>query len=284
MGITVHWLELLIYPIMLRKTTFLALIAAFMLGVAVIACNDHRSLPLNAVVNLTSTLSGSAELPTPVSSSATGTFRGVVDRSTRVLSYTVTYSGITPSMGHLHRVTNAGGTGGVEIPFSALGSPIIGTATLATNTRVDSLINGFYYVNLHTTAFPGGEIRGNIRVMGVIGLRATLSGAAEKPTPNTSTATGMFFGSIDPTTRVLSYSVTYSGITPTMGHLHRVTAANGTGGVEIPFASTTSPISGTTILTTSTRVDSLLNGFYYVNLHTTAFPGGEIRGDIKPGL
>jgi hypothetical protein len=59
-----------------------------------------------------------------------------------------------------------------------------------------------------------------------------------------------------------------------MGHLHRINAAIGAGPVEIPFASLASPIIGTTTLTTAGRVDSLFNGYYYANLHTTLFPGG----------
>ena len=86
---------------------------------------------------------------------------------------------------------------------------------------------------------------------------------------------------VDPATRVLSYTVTYAGLSPAMGHLHRINAVNGTGPVEVPFSSLTSPIIGTATLTTTSRVDSLLNGFYYANLHTPAFPAGEIRGDIK---
>nr|WP_245563786.1 CHRD domain-containing protein [Spirosoma luteum] len=124
-------------------------------------------------------------------------------------------------------------------------------------------------------------MRGNVRVNGPIQLKATMSGAAERPTPNASTATGAFAGVIDPSTRVLSYTVTYSGLTPTMGHLHRINAATGAGPVEIPFPGLASPIIGTTTLTTAGRVDSLLNGYYYANLHTTMFPAGEIRGDIK---
>jgi hypothetical protein len=115
-------------------------------------------------------------------------------------------------------------------------------------------------------------------------LVATLNGAGEKPTSTTSTATGNFVGDLNTTTRVLSYTLTYTGplsSTLTGGHLHRITKADGTGPVEIPFSSLTSPISGTTTLTTTTRVDSLLNGFYYANLHTTLYPAGEIRGDIK---
>ncbi|MFD2570319.1 CHRD domain-containing protein [Spirosoma soli] len=261
--------------------TSLSLLTCIALSVILISCNDHRTFPADAKIALVSTLSGAAEKPTSVSTAASGSFVGVIDRATRVLSYTVTYSGLTPTMGHLHRVTAANGTGPVEIPFSSLTSPIVGTATLATAGRVDSLINGFYYANLHTPAYPAGEIRGNVRVNGQIRLTATLSGAAEKPTPNPSAATGAFVGVVDPATRVLSYTVTYSGLTPVMGHLHRINAANGTGPVEIPFASLTSPIIGTTTLTTATRVDSLLNGYYYANLHTTMFPAGEIRGDIK---
>ena len=264
-----------------KKSTFLSLAVLIALSLTLIYCNDHRAFSPTAQIQLVSTLSGAGEKPTPVASAATGSFVGVIDRATRVLSYTVTYSGLTPTMGHLHRINAANGTGPVEIPFPSLASPIIGTATLATNTRVDSLINGFYYANLHTPAYPGGEIRGNVRVNGAIQLTATMTGTAEKPTPNASTATGAFVGVIDPATRVLSYTVTYSGLNPTMGHLHRVNAANGTGPVEIPFPSLASPIIGTTTLTTASRVDSLFNGFYYANLHTTAFPAGEIRGDIK---
>ena len=251
-----------------------------------VACQDevNQSTASN-VVQLAATMNGPSERPIPNASTATGTFAGSLDTTTRVLSYTVTYSGISPTMGHLHRITpNATNfAGGVEIPFSTLTSPIIGTTTLATKSRVDSMLNGFYYANLHTVAFPAGEIRGDIKPVSNIPVRfaATLNGASEKPTPNASTATGTFSGSLDRTTRVLSYTVTYSGLSPMMGHLHRITSANGTGAVEIPFASLNSPIIATATLTSQGRVDSLLNGFYYANLHTTAFPNGEIRGDVK---
>ena len=29
------------------------------------------------------------------------------------------------------------------------------------------------------------------------------------------------------------------------------------------------------------KEDSLLNGYYYMNFHTTTYPGGEIRGQIE---
>lgn len=270
------------------RATYLTAVAAVAIGSLFTAC-DHRDLSLGLAsdekVMLTSTLSGSAERPTPVASQGTGTFTGILDRATRVLSYTVTYSGITPVAGHLHRIApnSPTGVGPVEVPFAALGSPIIGTTTLTSQGRADSLINGFYYANLHTVANPGGEIRGNIRMAGPVRLRAAMNGAQERPTPTPSMATGSFVGVVDPATRVLSYTVTYSGLAPTAGHLHRINnTTTGNGSVEIPFAVLGSPIIGTATLTTATRVDSLLNGFYYSNLHTPAYPGGEIRGDIKP--
>ncbi|NEU66381.1 CHRD domain-containing protein [Spirosoma agri] len=115
-------------------------------------------------------------------------------------------------------------------------------------------------------------------------LVATLNGASEKPTSTTSAATGNFVGDLNTTTRVLSYTVTYTGpfsSSLTGGHLHRINAANGTGPVDIPFTSLTSPITGTTAALAQTKVDSMLNGFYYANLHTSLYANGEIRGDIK---
>ncbi|MBC8156156.1 MAG: CHRD domain-containing protein [Bacteroidetes bacterium] len=266
---------------LLKLATALSLATVFLTS-----CDDEPGQPpVSNVVQLRATLTGAAERPTPNNSMATGSFTGSIDTVSRVLTYTVTYSGFTPIMGHLHRITpNATNfNGGVEIPFSSLTSPISGTATLTTKGRVDSLLNGFYYANLHSAAFPGGEIRGDITptVSRPVRLAAVMTGAAERPTPNASTATGMFTGSLDRATRVLTYTVTYSGLTPTMGHLHRITMPNGNGGVEVPFPGLTSPITGTATLTTQGRVDSLVNGFYYSNLHTVAFPGGELRGDIR---
>lgn len=116
-------------------------------------------------------------------------------------------------------------------------------------------------------------------------LTATLNGANEKPAATTSPATGTFAGELDPTTRVLSYTVTYQGFPeddqPTMGHIHRITKDNGTGPPDVFFTSVKSPITGTTPALPQSKVDSMLNGNYYVNIHTNMFKPGAIRGDIQ---
>lgn len=108
-------------------------------------------------------MSGGNEVP-PVSTSATGNYTANYNRVTKVLSYTVTYQGLTPTMGHIHSVTAttaAGNNGPVTIPFSSLTSPITGQTTL-TQDQQDAMYAKRTYSNLHTTANPNGEIRGNI--------------------------------------------------------------------------------------------------------------------------
>lgn len=115
----------------------------------------------NPNVALTAVINASQEVPANPST-ATGTFTGVYNKDTNVLTYTVTYTGLTPVMGHLHRGM-PGMNGPVVVPFSSLASPITGTFAF-TDADEALLLNNGFYVNLHSAAFPGGEIRGNISV------------------------------------------------------------------------------------------------------------------------
>lgn len=152
-----------------KKSILLSVTALLAVGLMLASCIDEENPTITSpVTKLGATLSGSAEKPNSTTSTATGTFVGNLNESTRVLSYTVTYSGTFTSAlsgGHIHRINpnSTTGTGGIEIPFASLTSPITGSFTLANQNRVDSLKNGFYYTNLHTANYPGGEIRGDIK-------------------------------------------------------------------------------------------------------------------------
>lgn len=113
----------------------------------------------NPNVTLAAVINSAQEVPTNPSM-ATGTFAGVYNKDTNVLTYTVTYQGMTPVAGHLHRGM-PGANGPVVFPLSSLVSPVTGTATFTEADEALLLSNGFY-VNLHSAAYPGGEIRGNI--------------------------------------------------------------------------------------------------------------------------
>ena len=65
--------------------------------------------------------------------------------------------------GHFHGPAAAGANAGVVVPFAgSLASPITGSATL-TDPQIADLKAGKWYVNLHTAANPGGEIRGQVQ-------------------------------------------------------------------------------------------------------------------------
>ena len=111
-------------------------------------------------------------------------------------------------------------------------------------------------------------------------FNATLIGASET-SANASTATGTGTFTYDKTTYILTGTVTFTGITPTGAHIHKG-AVGVAGGVIFPLGSgtITSPISFTSPVLDATQQSDLLANLYYVNIHSTAFPGGEIRGQL----
>ena len=111
---------------------------------------------------MTVPLSGQNEVP-PNASGGSGTAKVELDGS--VIKWTVTYSGTTGPItaGHFHGPAAAGANAGVVVPFAGpLASPIVGSATL-TPAQVDQLKQGLWYINLHTAANPGGELRGQVK-------------------------------------------------------------------------------------------------------------------------
>ncbi len=114
-------------------------------------------------------------------------------------------------------------------------------------------------------------------------LAAKLSGANEVPA-NTSTGSGMLDASLDKQTNVLTWTVTYAGLTSPVkaGHFHGPAAAGANAGVALGFTgSVESPIKGSATLTAAQAAD-VMAGKWYVNLHTAANPGGEVRGQVMP--
>lgn len=112
-------------------------------------------------------------------------------------------------------------------------------------------------------------------------LKATLDGKSEVP-PNTSSATGTADLDYDAASKKLSWTVTYSGLSgpATAAHFHGPAEAGKNAGVAVPIPnSASSPVKGEATLTDAQAAD-LLGGKYYINIHTAANPGGEIRGQV----
>ena len=112
-------------------------------------------------------------------------------------------------------------------------------------------------------------------------MKATLDGKAEVP-PNASAGTGTADIDYDPATKKLSWKLTYSGLSgpATAAHFHGPAEAGKNGGVAVAIPNaTSSPAEGSATLTDAQAAD-LTSGKYYVNVHTAANPGGEIRGQV----
>ena len=110
-------------------------------------------------------------------------------------------------------------------------------------------------------------------------FKAMLDGAQEAPNPVTTTETGNATLTFNTITKVFTITVTHTIASPTNGHIHKG-AAGTSGGVIFPFATFTSPINYTSPALDAAQEADLMANLYYVNIHTTANPAGEIRGQL----
>ena len=109
------------------------------------------------------TLDGKAEVPA-VTSAGKGTADIDYDAANKKLTWKVTYSGLSgpATAAHFHGPAEPGKNAGVAVAIpNAASSPAEGSATL-TDAQAADLLAGKYYVNIHTAANPGGEIRGQV--------------------------------------------------------------------------------------------------------------------------
>jgi CHRD domain len=112
-------------------------------------------------------------------------------------------------------------------------------------------------------------------------MKATLNGASEVP-PNTSAGKGTADINYDAATKKLTWTLTYSGLSgpATAAHFHGPAEPGKNAGVAVAIAGAAlSPAEGSATLTDAQAAD-LLAGKFYVNVHTAANPGGEIRGQV----
>ena len=106
-------------------------------------------------------LDGSSEVPTNATSAyGTGTINISADRS---VVATVSVLNMTPTAAHIHEAA-AGANGPVIIPFTRISenSFVAPEGARLTDAQYASYKAGNLYVNVHSTKFPGGEVRSQI--------------------------------------------------------------------------------------------------------------------------
>ena len=220
------------------------------------------------------TLAGAQENPA-VTTAAAGTGTVTFNRNTGAVSARITTFGLTATAAHLHEA-GVGVNGPVIVPMTQTSPGVweVPAGSALSGAQVQAALDGNLYVNVHSAANPGGEIRAQI---GRQVWYATLTGAQEVPAVTTAASgTGTFV--YNPETRTLSGSVATAGVTGTAAHVH--TGAVGVAGpVTIPLTGGPTWTLPATVLTEA-QANDLIAGNLYANVHSAANPGGEIRGQL----
>lgn len=147
---------------MIRRAAVAAAVALAGLAVA--------APPAGAAVRvLTTSLSGANEVPGPGSATGSGTARVIINTKSGRICWVIQVRGIgagtelgTPTAAHLHEAPE-GVAGPVVVPLSAPTRGVSAGCTTNLGAAQDIYANpSGFYVNVHTTEFPGGAMRGQL--------------------------------------------------------------------------------------------------------------------------
>jgi len=220
----------------------------------------------------------------PVVSSAFGHAFLEWDDVIEELSYNVTHNVVNATAAHIHGPANFTSQSGVLLTLASDAeealSPIEDEdVDFPAGTGEANYLQGLVYLNVHSLLWPNGEIRGNIPFANAIGA-VTLDPTQDGVT-SANIGAGVVALSADNTTLSIFVQSTIANNLITAMHLHGPSLAGGQAGVI--YTLTTGQSSGTYFITTDTaHAQLILTGQTYLNVHTTAFPNGEIRGQVVP--
>ncbi len=155
------------------KTPLLAVCTVFgLLMVTFSSCKKDEEAEVDNRKRVTVTLSGAQETPA-ISSTGTGTAMLVFDPVAKTINYNISWtlgsSSATTSAMHFHGADDGSDlkSSGVALGITgfATGSSgtVSGTTVALTDVQVAQLLAGKWYLNIHSSTVPGGELRGNIK-------------------------------------------------------------------------------------------------------------------------
>ena len=140
---------------------FIAILFLIFIGISCSSDDDNNSTPTPVIVTFKATL-------VPVTGSdASGEAILKFNQTAKTFEITVNFTGITPNHGHIHDVN--GGTIIFPFPDSSVATSPFTLSFPINDTQIAKLMANQYYVNLHTEAFPSGEISGTLTKTGTSG-------------------------------------------------------------------------------------------------------------------
>lgn len=227
-----------------------------------------------------------AEVFPGTNSGATGTGQLTFNLVTGAVTGGVTLTGITATMAHIHNGI-AGTNGPIVVNFVPGTDPNRWDAEAGaalTPDLVTALLAGQLYVNVHSAAFPGGEIRGQIRPQGIVVAIASLDGGSVVP-PVTTTATGFAAMTVNEAANTATVHMQTTGVDDaTEAHVHNAPAGENASAplfslMKDPAAPSHWLLEGQAV--TQADRDALAANTLYVDVHTPAALAGALRGQLS---
>jgi hypothetical protein len=116
-----------------------------------------------AMVHFEAALDGKSEVPA-TTTTGNGQVLATLDTATKTLSYTLTYQGLSgpATAAHFHGPAKAGANAGVAVAIAKDPAGVVTAQATLTDAQIKELETGMWYVNVHTEANKGGEIRGQM--------------------------------------------------------------------------------------------------------------------------
>lgn len=135
-------------------------------------CKKDKDEEVDNMRRVTVTLSGAQETP-PVTSTGTGTAKLVFDPLLKTLNYDITWTlgsaAATTTNMHFHGAEDGSDLKSSGVAIGITGFPTANTGTVSgttaplTDVQVAQLMADKWYLNIHSSTVPGGELRGNIK-------------------------------------------------------------------------------------------------------------------------
>ena len=151
----------------IKPTAYILFLFSFLFSIT--ACEKDTNKKVQSEFTVSNVVMNSAQETPANASTATGNLNYSYTRETHILSYNFSWTGLTgvPVAMHIHGLAPKGFAASVFQTFTGFKSATAGsyTGTLlidGVSIKEQDLLNGLYYVNIHTAANPGGEIRGQI--------------------------------------------------------------------------------------------------------------------------
>jgi len=202
--------------------------------------------------------------------------------SAATLKYNVTHDVVNATAAHFHGPADDSNTANPVLflcnTTAQCTSPIIGTQAVsaAEATWFSSELN---YINIHSEAYPGGELRGQVYSPTVLyaipldgqqaGVNTTNYGIAIVSVSNNGSTIDVFMMSTIDDAYIDGF------------HIHAPAAYGSTASPVVVLIDDT-PSENPYAAANTTIVGWMAQGLAYLNVHSDDFPNGEVRGQFTP--